>query len=71
MCQDGIDNEGDGTLDFDGGAAAHQGIPLGPPDPKCVHPYDNREVPTCGLGAELVLVMPLLTLVTRRRRRAN
>ena len=71
MCQDGIDNEGDGTLDFDGGASANRGVPLGPPDPKCVHPYDNKERPTCGLGAELVLVMPLLGLATSRRRRAN
>lgn len=67
MCQDGIDNEGDGTLDFDGGASANQGLPLGPPDPKCRQPYDVREAPVCGLGAELVLVLGAMRMRKRGR----
>lgn len=59
-CQDGIDNDdGDGLIDFDGGASHNGGVPLTAPDPQCVgKPYRNREVPdACGLGAELALLL--------------
>ena len=68
MCQDGIDNEGDGTIDFDGGATLHGGVAVGPPDRQCVHSYDDREAPSCGLGAELVVALGALL---RWRRRAS
>jgi hypothetical protein len=49
------------------------------PDPECLAPWQNSEGPKlqslpCGLGAELVLVVPLLWAVRvalRRRRRAS
>jgi hypothetical protein len=31
---DGIDNEGDGLIDFDGGASHNGGVPLTAPDPR-------------------------------------
>jgi hypothetical protein len=69
-CQDGLDNDGDGGIDFDGGAAANHGIALGPPDPQCNKPYRTLETPNpCGLGAELVAVVPLLAWLRGRRRR--
>ncbi len=67
MCQDGIDNQGDGTIDFDGGSSANHGTQLAPPDPKCVHSYENRETPSCGLGGEIVLGMGSLMAWRRRR----
>jgi hypothetical protein len=42
-CQDGIDNNGDGTLDFDGGASANGGVPLGDPDPSCGAAWSEYE----------------------------
>jgi len=98
-CSDGIDNDGDGKLDFDGGASANHGVALGPADPgcpladaapenpQCDDGIDNdgnglvdfadpkcsaawpywEKAPTCGLGAELSLVMPLLIGLRRAR----
>jgi hypothetical protein len=54
QCDDGIDNNGDGLIDFD--------------DPNCTREWPYWEkIPTCGLGAELVLVLPLLGWMRRRR----
>jgi hypothetical protein len=52
-CADDRDNDGDGLVDFDGGATA--GIaPLGSRDPDCRSALGNSEVPSpppgCGLG---------------------
>jgi hypothetical protein len=66
QCQDGIDNDGDGKFDFDGGASANHGVALGPPDPNCTKPYRNSEKPSCGLGAEVVMVLPLWRWLRRR-----
>lgn len=66
-CQDGIDNDGQTGIDFDGGASANGGAPLAEPDPNCGGvAHRETERPSCGLGAELVLALPLLAL--RRRR---
>jgi hypothetical protein len=68
-CQDGLDNDGDGRVDFDGGASV--GAPLASRDPYCTLPYrlsEDRSFP-CGIGAELVLAIPLLAALRRRRRR--
>jgi len=54
-CDDGIDNDGDGKIDF-------------PADQKCLASWYNSESERCGLGAELALVLPLLM---RRRARRN
>lgn len=64
-CDDGIDNDGDTGIDWDGGPGA------GPIDPECVgRPWAVSELPPlCGLGFELVLVLPLLARLRLRRRR--
>lgn len=56
QCQDGIDNDNDGLTDF-------------PADPQCASALDDRE--GCGLGAELVAVLPLMQVLRRRRRRTS
>ena len=56
-CDDGIDNDQNGLTDFD--------------DPKCSPKWPYWEALPCGLGAELALLMPLLSLAARRRRRAR
>jgi hypothetical protein len=69
-CQDGLDNDGDGRIDFDGGASLNGGVPLAPFDPQCTHAGAKEGAPSsCGLGAELVLVMPFLGLLAGQRRR--
>jgi hypothetical protein len=67
QCQDGIDNDGDGLVDFDGGASANGGVAVAAPDPQCTAPYLNSERAACGLGAELVLAVPLLRWLGGRR----
>ena len=58
QCDDGLDNDGNGLVDFS--------------DPKCSPSWPYWEkAPACGLGAELALVMPLISLAASRRRRAN
>ncbi len=62
VCDDGLDNDGDGLVDF-------------PADPQCgaVFP-DNSEAPTvCGIGFELAFLLPLLMAlrVAVRRPRAR
>jgi hypothetical protein len=58
-CSDGLDNDGDGLVDFDGAG--------GPPDPQCEGtPIGGERGPACGLGFEVV---PLLLLWRRGRRR--
>ncbi len=52
-CSDGVDNDNDGFIDFSGN------------DPECVTALDNAE--GCGLGAELVLLIPLLQRIRRKR----
>jgi len=63
-CDDGIDNDGDGAIDWDGGATN------GKPDARCVATgsWQMAEAPGCGLGVELVALIPLLARWRRRRR---
>jgi subtilisin family serine protease len=60
-CDDGIDNDGDGGTDHDGD----------PADTQCLgRSWALREAyAACGLGAELVFLLPLLQRLTRTRRR--
>jgi hypothetical protein len=61
-CEDGRNNDGDGMIDWDGGNA-------GAPDPQCVgKPWRNRER-ACGLGFELLAILPLLMRARGRRDR--
>jgi hypothetical protein len=62
-CDDGLDNDGDGLVDWDGFGS-------GNPDPQCVdRPWRNGEGPSaCGLGLELLLLLPLLSALAARRR---
>ncbi len=77
QCQDGLDNDGALGTDFDGGESilgAGGADPNGP-DPQCVgRPWRDSEQTTqtaCGLGAELLVLLPLLAARTSRRRRSR
>lgn len=65
-CQDGSDNDGDGKVDFDGGLSA-LGYVAAEADPQCGYGWQMRERPSCGLGSELALLLPLLIWLRRRR----
>lgn len=73
QCNDGLDNDGDGKIDYDGGLCAGL-LPAQQtdPDPQCPQPLANKEKKQsrCGLGFELTLLLPLLLgwRGTRRRR---
>ena len=59
-CDDGIDNDLDGGTDWDGS----------PADLQCFKAYLTSEAPsTCGLGAELALLLPVLLAARARKRR--
>jgi chitodextrinase len=62
-CDDDIDNDVDGRLDWDGAG-------VGEPDPQCVgKPWRNREsASSCGLGHEIVFLLPILRVLRMRRR---
>ncbi len=65
-CQDGDDNDSDGKIDFDGGLSA-LGYVAAEPDPQCAYGWQMRERTSCGLGAELALLLPLLIWLRGRR----
>ena len=62
-CDDGIDNDRDGAIDWDGGPGG------APADAYCDTPTKGAEGPSssCGLGTELALLLPLLFAWRRRR----
>lgn len=64
-CDDGRDNDRDGLVDWDGGPNGE------PPDPNCKAASAASERSSCGLGAELALLLPLLRAWRRRSRRAR
>ena len=65
-CQNGIDDDGDGRIDFDGGRAANGGTQLASPDPQCKTAAQQSESGACGLGFEGGLAA---LLVAWRRRK--
>lgn len=69
-CANGIDDDADGRVDFDGGASRNGGVALTEPDPQCVDkPLQNREAASaCGLGGELALAFGATAAWCRRRR---
>lgn len=68
-CNDGLDNDGDGHTDFDGGACAGLDPAMqADPDPQCTSFADTREGGSCGLGLELALVLGPLAAWRRRLR---
>lgn len=69
-CQDGIDNDGDGQVDFDGGLSIY-GTAFWTPDAGCKGDSTRHsEVQqACGLGAELVFVLPVWVFYRKRRLR--
>ena len=65
-CDDDVDNDGDGRVDWDGGL---QGAPA---DGQCTAGHRNlesNEPSRCGLGVELGVVLPALAALGRLRRR--
>jgi hypothetical protein len=71
-CQDGIDNDGDGRMDHDAGLLANGSADPAGPDSHCVgQPWLIIEGLPCGLGVELVLLLPPLMWLYRRQRRAS
>jgi hypothetical protein len=79
QCQDGLNNDPgqDALIDFDGGASA--GLPpeqQTEPDPQCAGaPWRDQEaaqaVTGCGIGPELLILVPLLAAARRRRLRSR
>ena len=57
QCDDGIDNNGDGLVDFD--------------DPNCQPSWPYWEKAPCGIGIELVALIPAIRLLHSRRRRSS
>jgi hypothetical protein len=69
QCQDGIHNDSDGKMDYDAGFSANGSAHAAGRDPECAgKPWKNRE---CGLGVELVVVLPMLAWAHRRRGRCR
>jgi hypothetical protein len=69
QCQDGLNNDGQAGIDFDGGASVNGGVPIAAPDPQCTAAWRNKEASTgCGIGFELALVLPALAAWRRRIR---
>jgi formylglycine-generating enzyme required for sulfatase activity len=67
-CQDGIDNDGDGKRDYDAGRSVNGAADAGGRDPQCTDPAKDREASAgCGLGVELLLLLPALRRLSRRR----
>ena len=75
-CQDGRNNDNQTGTDWDGGISVlgiGNGDPNGP-DPQCTKPWTAKEAApsggVCGIGPEIVVLLPLLAVARRRRARA-
>jgi hypothetical protein len=65
-CQNGLDDDGDSGIDWDGGAAFHGGVAVAEPDERCAGDPERQEAASCGLGSELALLLPILASLRRR-----
>jgi hypothetical protein len=68
-CNDGVDNDGDAKIDYDGGLSA-LGYVAAEADPQCRdNPWKQGEAAynPCGLGIELALLLPALLWLHGRR----
>jgi hypothetical protein len=77
-CQDGVDNDGDGGIDFDGGASLNALLPLADADPECLAASSNFEgslqvpaVGPLGLGALAILLLWSVAHAGRSRPRSS
>ncbi|MCZ6782866.1 MAG: hypothetical protein O7G30_06100, partial [Proteobacteria bacterium] len=80
QCSDGIDNDGDLEIDWDGGAYFNGGVPIAAVDVECTdQPFRNNEKPDstgggnkagCGTGGPLLLALLPGLFALRRRTRA-
>jgi len=59
-CNNNLDDDSDGKIDWNGGSGG------GTPDPQCTSAWRMTEKTGCGLGFELVLLLPLLARLRRR-----
>ncbi len=69
-CNDGVDNDGDAKIDYDGGLSA-LGYVAAEADPQCGdNPWKKGEAAynPCGLGVELALLLPALLWLRLRRK---
>lgn len=75
QCQNGSDDDSDGAMDYDAGLSRYGVADPAGPDPQCVgKPYRDCEKAYCGgcgLGIELLALVPLLTCLSRRRSGRN
>ncbi|MCI0636987.1 MAG: hypothetical protein L0206_24190 [Actinobacteria bacterium] len=72
LCDDDLDNDNDGKIDWDGVDTNGDGDFTDPgevpPDTYCDQGWKNREKARCGLGFELVLGLAVLVSLRGRRR---
>jgi hypothetical protein len=70
QCQDGINNDFQSGIDFDGGVSIW-GLAVDEADPECIgRPWQDFERRSfCGLGFEVALLLPGVMGLRRRRLR--
>lgn len=69
QCQDGLDNDGQPGTDFDGGVSAGATADPNGADPQCTAGWKKLEAAqsSCGLGPELIALLPALAFARIRR----
>jgi hypothetical protein len=70
-CDNDDDDDGDGKIDWDGGSGGGAADPQCPSEPARDKETPDRRSYPCGLGCELILVLPPLLWRWRRHRRQD